>query len=274
MTRCADFYEKWKKDPNWCEKSPETTRLIDHYLELVSVLESHGVELAAIYKKFPEDAARGVFKVKDKSLKEEVIKNIIGKLKRGEKVTNSDISTWAGIERKAKKPTIVGSLTPDSEVKKSNILEKPDSSPAAPVSEFVTGTQIRDGAAPDPAVCQPSLAAQAAGAVPPVPAAHNPPPCKGGGGCTRGKFKVDKVRGNICDAIGAPINQLPGNMCPYDAKLERQAPAAAPKPLQDRTLTITFPPEEWETLENVQRAGEADGFEAAVHVIIQRAGGA
>ena len=54
-----------------------------------------------------------------------------------------------------------------------------------------------------------------------------------------------------------------------------EAPAAAPlRELKDRTLTITFPPEEWDTLKDIQRAGEADGFEAAVHLLIQRAWGA
>jgi hypothetical protein len=68
---------------------------------------------------------------------------------------------------------------------------------------------------------QPSLAAQVSGVVPPIPPVHRPPPCLGGGGCNQkpNRFVHDKVRGNICDAVGAPINQLPGNMCPFDKKL-------------------------------------------------------
>ena len=65
-------------------------------------------------------------------------------------------------------------------------------------------------------IFQPSLGEQLAGAVPLEPPVHRPPPCLGGGGCTKGKFKHDKIRGSICDAVGVPINQIPGNMCPYD----------------------------------------------------------
>ena len=27
MTRCNEFYEKWEKEPNWCELSPATIQV-------------------------------------------------------------------------------------------------------------------------------------------------------------------------------------------------------------------------------------------------------
>jgi hypothetical protein len=104
--------------------------------------------------------------------------------------------------------------------------EAPATMPAPDESRPVPAPQpVRPGPA---APAQPSLAAQMSGTVPPEPAAHNPPPCKGGGGCTRGKFRPrvskDAIKGDLCDAIGVEISQLPGNMCPYDIKLERPAP--------------------------------------------------
>jgi hypothetical protein len=119
--RCADFYEKWKKDPNWCEKSPEAVRQIDHYLELVAQIEVEGVELAAIYKRFPERAAREVLKIKDEELKRTVLHNAAGMIKRGEKVSKSDILVWSGIEKpspeKPRNPTMVGSQRTVPDVK-------------------------------------------------------------------------------------------------------------------------------------------------------------
>lgn len=119
--RCADFYEKWKRDPNWCQKSPDAVRQIDHYLGLVAELETHGAEPAAIYKKFPEAVAREVLKIKEEEIKETVLHNAAGMIKRGEKVSKSDILVWAGIEKpspqKSGKPTIVGSSTSGADVK-------------------------------------------------------------------------------------------------------------------------------------------------------------
>lgn len=65
---------------------------------------------------------------------------------------------------------------------------------------------------------QPSLAAQMAGAVPPEPPVHRPPPCLGGGGCDKRPIRYirEGIRGPVCDAVGVPVNQLPGNECPIE----------------------------------------------------------
>ena len=73
---------------------------------------------------------------------------------------------------------------------------------------------------------QPSLAAQMAGAVPPEPSVHRPPPCLGGGGCDKRPIRYirEGIRAPVCDAIGAPVNQLPGNECPIERqdRLEKE----------------------------------------------------
>ena len=73
---------------------------------------------------------------------------------------------------------------------------------------------------------QPSLAAQMAGAVPKEPPVHRPPPCLGGGGCDKRPIRYirEGIRGPVCDAIGAPVNQLPGNECPIERqdRLEKE----------------------------------------------------
>jgi hypothetical protein len=41
------------------------------------------------------------------------------------------------------------------------------------------------------------------------------PPCLAGKTCP--KCKTDGIRGRVCDVLGVPINQLPGNRCPFPA---------------------------------------------------------
>lgn len=122
--RCADFYEKWKKDPNWCEKSPDSVREIDHYIETHSLLVEKGCDAGAVYKMFPARVVREVLKITDPATKERVLTNAAGMIKRGDKVASSDIKTWAGIEPPRKhgenprdEPTMVGSDIPVASVK-------------------------------------------------------------------------------------------------------------------------------------------------------------
>jgi len=122
MVRCADFYEKWKKDPNWCEKSPKAVEQIDHYLSLVEEIADKNVDPIAIYKQFPERVAREVFKLKG-DVRESVVTNSAGMIKRGEKVSTQDIDAWMGVVPKSTsqsgetKRTMVPNVTPDSSVK-------------------------------------------------------------------------------------------------------------------------------------------------------------
>lgn len=200
--------------------------------------------------------------LKDKRLPEKTIKKVIRKVEmevRGELTEKYKEEKQAGPEKEPEKDRVADASK--------SITEE---APAVPA--------------------QPSLAAQVAGTVPPEPPIHRPPPCLGGGGCERGKFRSDKVRGNVCDAIGAPINQLPGNMCPYDIKLARKSESAfvpasqlatankdpgipGGKPaIPDRTLTITFSPSQWVILGKLQTAGVADGYDGAVLFCVDEIG--
>ena len=69
MTRCVDFYRKWEKDPNWCEKTRGAVSQINSYLELVTEISSRGIDKEVIYAKFPETAARPVISIKDPDIR-------------------------------------------------------------------------------------------------------------------------------------------------------------------------------------------------------------
>lgn len=110
MTRCQAFYDKWERDPNFCDKSISTVKRIDHYLDLVHEIEAEGADVGAIYKMFSESVAREVFNL-DGTKRKDIVFNAAGKIKRGERVTVSDIRAWAGIVPIGRK------LTPDNGVK-------------------------------------------------------------------------------------------------------------------------------------------------------------
>lgn len=40
MVRCDEFYSKWRKAGNFCEKHPATAAAIDHYLDLLPEIEN------------------------------------------------------------------------------------------------------------------------------------------------------------------------------------------------------------------------------------------
>ena len=133
MVRCADFYEKWKRDPNWCEKSPKAVEQIDHYLALCDEVAEQGADSVAIYKLLPERVARDVVILKAE-IRKSVVKNIAGMIKRGEKVSSGDVDTWTGI---------ISNPTSKSDVKKRTMVPKP--TPDHGVKEKVSIVQDEDG---------------------------------------------------------------------------------------------------------------------------------
>ena len=166
MVRCADFYEKWKKDPNWCQKSPQTVRLIDFYLELVDSLEQVGANAGAIYRKFPEGTAREIFKIKDENIKQQVIKNAAGMINRGEKVSVGDIKVWSGTEN----ATIVKKPSPKIDVKS----EPPEPTEPPKTLTQSVGFTVRS----EPATVKQSLTTQTPPSIPPTPAPVSADPIK------------------------------------------------------------------------------------------------
>jgi hypothetical protein len=115
MTRCQAFYEKWEKDPNFCDKSLATVKRIDHYLDLVHELEEAGADAGAIYRKFSEGTAREILNLKaTPEMRKSIIDNAAGLIIRGEKVSVADIRAWSGV-----RDLPIGSKsTPDNGVKK------------------------------------------------------------------------------------------------------------------------------------------------------------
>jgi len=216
MVRCADFYERWKKDPNWCQKSPDTVNQIDHYLGLVGELENLGVETVAIYKKFPERVARDILKIKDDKIRAGVIGNAAGMIKRGDQVSSADVKVWAGLEEKSQKltsnsdvrtPTMVGNRSPKTE-EKTEITDVPSAPIAGDLKKKYTPPENKPAPTPE--------------SIPPVVS-----PCDDGLKCDLKYFKNEIIRGKVCTNANMRITELPGNICPFESDLRKRKEAAA-----------------------------------------------
>lgn len=128
MVRCVDFYKKWEKDPNWCEKTKGAVSLINSYLDLVNDIHGRGIDKEVVYVKFPETSARPVFSIKDPEIRVKIMNYICSCLNRSEKISAGDlknlVSSYEGKEKPEKhaedRPeefTKVNQSTPDCDVK-------------------------------------------------------------------------------------------------------------------------------------------------------------
>lgn len=98
MVRCADFYKKWERDPNWCEKCESAVRQIDEYIELANSLEANGVPKERTFVQLPEGAARPLFSIRDEETRRKALSSV-------EKCLNSEKDVDTGRFVKNKKLT-------------------------------------------------------------------------------------------------------------------------------------------------------------------------
>jgi hypothetical protein len=124
MTRCAQFYEKCEREGyEWCGKSDQTERFIDYYIKIAKELEVFGIARETTYVGLSENAARPMFSVKEDYVRNTVLGNIAGMIKRGSPVSAKDIKLWidlaegkdASVKQDPKKPTPAPGVTQSDE---------------------------------------------------------------------------------------------------------------------------------------------------------------
>jgi hypothetical protein len=110
MTRCDDFYGKWKRVGNFCEKNPRTVEQIEVYLDkIVPLLDKLSAESeilnngsTAIALELSETASRPLVSEKDPEVQREAMQQIVTlaeeKVMDGKKpqVTNREVSEIIG----------------------------------------------------------------------------------------------------------------------------------------------------------------------------------
>ena len=82
MSRCADFYKKWERDPNWCEKCASSVRQINKYIDLLDSFEERGISKERTIVCLPETNARALISIQDENIKEKAISHIENVLNR------------------------------------------------------------------------------------------------------------------------------------------------------------------------------------------------
>lgn len=127
--RCAEFYEKWKKHPQFCELSKKSIGMIDAYIDLGDLIVSRGIDEKSVYINFPEGVARPLIQIKEPEVRVEALNFVMGYLKKNEKVpardlknlisglTKKDRVTKNNADARGDDGTIVPSVRPVPEVK-------------------------------------------------------------------------------------------------------------------------------------------------------------
>jgi len=84
MVRCEDFYKKWQKAGNFCEKHPDTAARIQDYLEQLDEIASVATECQTEIADAPkvldmisERACRPLIRVKDAAIRRQAIQQIV-----------------------------------------------------------------------------------------------------------------------------------------------------------------------------------------------------
>jgi DNA modification methylase len=81
LTRCVEFYEKCQRQgTDWCEKCPESTRLIENYLELLAEGERRGIGKKTTIIGIPEGIARHLFEKRNRDIRDQLIDSVFSSL--------------------------------------------------------------------------------------------------------------------------------------------------------------------------------------------------
>jgi hypothetical protein len=107
MTHCADFFRKWKKEPNFCGLGKTACNAIEKYLEFADEFsEEHGIDVGVVYRNVPQTAVKPIMKFKrDSDIRQRATKMIAQTVKDKHAVTGKYVNTIMGIDATPKKFT-------------------------------------------------------------------------------------------------------------------------------------------------------------------------
>ncbi len=90
MTRCVDFYYKWKVEPNFCGLGKTAQRNTERYLEYVEYFsKKYEIPQAVIYKFFPLSSVKYVLRFREGSQPRNIAEEQIAKILAGKRKTIS-----------------------------------------------------------------------------------------------------------------------------------------------------------------------------------------
>jgi hypothetical protein len=231
VSRCVSFWHKFEQEGNFCGMDPTEISRVKAYLEFVGKVEkAGGFDKDFIYENFTAGAARPLIATKDDETRTSALNYVVACLKRKERITEGDLKTHikdllhdAGKScRTSEHSTRSEKLTfvkipaqPAPEIVKEPQSEKPDNN-CESLGDRVRAAEVAEAATNQPAPAAP-IAAELKEKYNPA-ATTAQPPCLLGKPCP--KCRTEGIRGRICDVLGVPVNQLPGNRCPFPADKE------------------------------------------------------
>jgi hypothetical protein len=84
MVRCTEFYAKWERNPNFCDKNPLTADRIDVFLDLLPIIVSAALESEILSEDsepmgtiITERACRPLISIKDSKIRLAAIQQIV-----------------------------------------------------------------------------------------------------------------------------------------------------------------------------------------------------
>ena len=105
MTHCVDFWEKWKREPNFCGMGKSSARSYDDYIDFVETLSKEsGIPSDIIYRNAPHAAVKPFLKFRrDSETRKIVERTICDTLNKKLAVTGKFLSSAVGVKSEPNK---------------------------------------------------------------------------------------------------------------------------------------------------------------------------
>lgn len=296
MSYCFDFIKKFKKEGNFCGLDKSEVSRLEAYIEILGLLEKHGLDEKFIIEHFTLFAARPLLSAENKD-RERGLNYVTACLKRGEKVTTGDLQktfeSWRSPTNSGSRPKKL-EISNNREQSKPGLekeaeSEKPTEAPPAPLAATL---KEKYGGTERPA--PPSPAAQVQEPTDNVVNVDNveKPPCTLGKPCPEGRnyLIIQKQLGNKCGWSNSLVVNL--TTCPIIQRekaaqangamfttagqiraLDERAPDSLPRAAQNQPmeLTIRFSGKQWAVLKQIGREQQLS-IEESVLFLVDEAG--
>ena len=104
MTKCIDFWKKWKKEPNFCGLGRQTARTHDKYLSFVEdFTKEHGFIEEIVYQNVPLSSIKPLLTFKeDSDIRKRATKQIAQTLNDKHAITSKYVKFLIGIDPNTK----------------------------------------------------------------------------------------------------------------------------------------------------------------------------
>ena len=100
MAKCVEFWQKWKREPNFCGVGTQTAKSFDLYLKLADeISEEYGIPVEVIYRNAPQTALKPILRFAKSSKMRQTVKQAVAEtIKSKHAITAKYINSVMGRE--------------------------------------------------------------------------------------------------------------------------------------------------------------------------------